>query len=306
MAVEDPRKMYDGYYGRLVGLAADGSPFEGTLRFAETNDGTLHGEVDIVVNGGSTDEPKEVYFQPTAIDGKQTSGQTVEYLDAQPFTVYHNVVLEGTSTGTMNGPMEWTLDTVSLASGPYPLLDLAWSYMRRGDGWAVGEVETIGPSVPPWPLGEGSIWLRIDETFGVDSAVDDYSGMSLARPRNGNDWMPAFTVEGDFSLLSGHFLGETEQLFCIPGDLNGDRKVGSADLDTVRANWDTHTLAGEYLSGDCSRDGYVGSRDLDMVRAHWGGPYITPVPEPGVAVLVLGVLVFGRRQKAEVRSEAKG
>ena len=56
----------------------------------------------------------------------------------------------------------------------------------------------------------------------------------------------------------------------LPGDLNGDGLVGSADLDIVRGNWGAFVAAGDLLAGDPSGDGLVGSADLDIVRGGWG------------------------------------
>ena len=56
----------------------------------------------------------------------------------------------------------------------------------------------------------------------------------------------------------------------LPGDLNVDGTVGSADLDIVRGNWGTTVSPGVLLRGDPSGDGTVGSADLDIIRAHWG------------------------------------
>ena len=56
----------------------------------------------------------------------------------------------------------------------------------------------------------------------------------------------------------------------VPGDLNGDGRVGSADLDIVRANWGQTVTAGSLLDGDPSGDGEVNSADLDIVRTNWG------------------------------------
>ena len=75
--------------------------------------------------------------------------------------------------------------------------------------------------------------------------------MYLSHPQNRNNRTPAFTVDGIYSFLTGHFLGETEHLYNCPGDLDGDRYVGSRDLDIIRGNWLKDTLAGEYLRGDC-------------------------------------------------------
>ena len=56
----------------------------------------------------------------------------------------------------------------------------------------------------------------------------------------------------------------------LPGDLNADGLVGSADLDIIRANWGQTVTAGSLIDGDPSGDGVVGSADLDVVRANWG------------------------------------
>lgn len=69
----------------------------------------------------------------------------------------------------------------------------------------------------------------------------------------------------------------------LPGDLDGDGMVGSADLDIVRANWG-QTVSGP-SEGDPSGDGTVGSDDLDIVRANWGASAVA-VPEPATTVLL--------------------
>lgn len=79
----------------------------------------------------------------------------------------------------------------------------------------------------------------------------------------------------------------------LPGDLNGDGMVGSADLDIVRGNWGQSVTPGDLVTGDPSGDGSVGSADLDIVRANWGAtaPAVA-VPEPSmVALLLLGLVL---------------
>ena len=86
----------------------------------------------------------------------------------------------------------------------------------------------------------------------------------------------------------------------IPGDLNGDGLVGSADLDIVRGHWGQTVAAGDLASGDPSEDGVVGSADLDIVRANWGATAsASAVPEPAscVFLLVSGIAgLFVRRR----------
>ena len=81
------------------------------------------------------------------------------------------------------------------------------------------------------------------------------------------------------------------EYFCeIPGDLNLDGYVGSADLDIVRGNWGRQVPPGDLMRGDPSGDGYVGSLDLDIVRSNWGTSCpnnpLGQVPEPSTFVLL--------------------
>jgi hypothetical protein len=78
----------------------------------------------------------------------------------------------------------------------------------------------------------------------------------------------------------------------LAGDLNGDGVVSSADLDLVRANWGQSVTPGDGMAGDGNGDGIVNSADLDLVRANWGATAAAAVPEPGMLVLLLGVLAI--------------
>ena len=75
----------------------------------------------------------------------------------------------------------------------------------------------------------------------------------------------------------------------LPGDLNGDGFVGSADLDIVRGAWG-QSVSGA-AAGDPSGDGVVGSADLDIIRANWGAQRPAAVPEPATLALLSATLV---------------
>ena len=111
--------------------------------------------------------------------------------------------------------------------------------------------------------------------------------------------------DGDVGMLAGYpvrlsFRLNNADLYSfqffnyLPGDLNGDGMVGSADLDLVRANWGTNEPA-----GDANEDGAVNSGDLDVVRANWGASSAAAVPEPGVVGLAAGcvIVLWWRRRE---------
>ena len=80
----------------------------------------------------------------------------------------------------------------------------------------------------------------------------------------------------------------------LDGDLNGDGMVSSFDLDAVRSNWGRTDLPpGSLLQGDANGDGQVSSADLDLIRANWGATLTAAVPEPGIGLLLVAVLVMG-------------
>ena len=81
---------------------------------------------------------------------------------------------------------------------------------------------------------------------------------------------PRFYVDDGFLQSNYAFSLLFEPAALLPGDLNGDGYVGSADLDIVRSHWNDIVPPGSLLDGDPSGDGKVGSADLDIVRANWG------------------------------------
>ncbi len=82
----------------------------------------------------------------------------------------------------------------------------------------------------------------------------------------------------------------------MPGDLNGDGSVNSADLDMVRGNWGNAVTPN--TMGDANGDGFVNSADLDIVRSNWGATTGAAVPEPGTMLLfVVGAFLVAARRK---------
>ena len=98
------------------------------------------------------------------------------------------------------------------------------------------------------------------------------------------------TVRTDFNLYES--FGAPD----LPGDLNGDGFVGSADLDMVRGNWGEVVAPGTL--GDANNDGFVNSGDLDIVRGNWGSSLPASVPEPhAVLFIALAALFLGTRRR---------
>ena len=98
--------------------------------------------------------------------------------------------------------------------------------------------------------------LRLD----FDGVIDDVRYVKILRVTTGPS-------TGRFFDAVGGLVREEQGL---PGDLNGDGFVGSADLDIVRGVWGQSVEPGCLPCGDPSGDGVVGSADLDIVPRELG------------------------------------
>ena len=170
------------------------------------------------------------------------------------------------------------------------------AFVDGENGNLVGTAETpVDPKFVRNPADGGDGWGDNPWTPDVDeSANDDYGDLQLRSDSPAVDagddaLLPAdeFDLDGDGNTaepipygLAGASRVQGERVdmgayeyvaeVSIPGDLNGDGMVGSADLDIVRANWGQTVSPGSLTDGDPSGDGVVGSADLDVVRANWG------------------------------------
>ena len=142
--------------------------------------------------------------------------------------------------------------------------------VENGDTYfdAIGDGKTYGEAF--------QMWMESVGTFGYDS-FDRY-------------WNYGLTLIGDPLLTAQQY-----RTPYLPGDLNGDGMVGSADLDLVRGNWGETCTPGDFAFGDATGDGTVNSADLDLVRMNWGRgtPTVATVPEPALAVGILTLLFWG-------------
>ena len=125
-------------------------------------------------------------------------------------------------------------------------------------------------------------------TFFADPGVQSIVGMSY--PESDDPPLVFEVLSFDSTTGSSQVVGSLAPDVLpglIPGDLNEDGMVNSADLDIVRSHWCETVIPGHLAAGDASGDGSVGSADLDMVRGNWETGITAVVPEPGVLCLGL-------------------
>ena len=145
-------------------------------------------------------------------------------------------------------------------------------------------------------------WVNPGDTFFLagGNTGNDHGKLTLDDLRL---YDTLLTSDEIWALYSGQLI----EYAGLPGDLDGDGVVGSADLDIVRANWGEEVTPGDYAAGDISGDGLVGSADLDVVRANWGASVRNQpasVPEPGawVGLVCLGLLALRRVRSVPVKA----
>ena len=208
-----------------------------------------------------------------------------------------------------SGPDLWD-DRYNYFTGSHNLIgDGTDQRLKNGtDGNLVGTSENpIDPLFVRAPSDGGDGWGDDPDTADIDeSANDDYGDLRLTADSPAVDagddaLLPAdmydLDADGDTTEPLPFDLGGNARVVGtavdigayeyytasgIPGDLNNDGVVGSADQDIVRTYWGRSVVAGSLLMGDASGDGRVGSADLDIVRANWGSTVPAPAGVLGV------------------------
>ena len=170
----------------------------------------------------------------------------------------------------------------------------SWDNLIDGTHFTGPEVVAIHGSEPSVTVDKGH-WANYTQSYAFDSGVKQEASMD---PDLTQGTRKLFTYL-DVAALDDLGWDITIAAF-LPGDINGDGYVGSADLDTVRASWGQTTSAGAQ-GGDLSGDGLINSADLDIVRANWGsGVPPAAVPEPSTIAMLLIALasLLGTRGRA--------
>ena len=188
--------------------------------------------------------------------------------------------------------------------------------IRRGDlegaDWGDDLLERnfpAGSAIPQARDGSGTGWLRLflDVKNGEDGMAFSARLVDLTTSETIDTWtlegldyaddLGGAATIGEIGLLGNDSGGDHSVKIdrfmirsgALPGDLNGDGMVGSADLDAVRGNWGRSVTPGDRTSGDANDDGRIDSGDLNLVRENWGMDPIA-VPEPNLIALFSALL----------------
>lgn len=195
--------------------------------------------------------------------------------------------------GLPTGSLSVVGDYLQLAEG---MLKIDLSAYTAGIGFdllAIGGVASLGGT------------LHVDLLNGFSPAPDATFGFLTAATVTGVFDSVLFedgTVDISY-LATGVRLSNFQTLAppAFPGDANGDRVVGFADLGILLNNYNQ---PGPFSSGDFDASGTVDFADLGMLlnNYHWHAPTLAPaclVPEPGTLVLAalgaVGLLMDARR-----------
>lgn len=228
---------------------------------------------------------------PNITEGIIGAGETAVLYNSQTSEEVFAVVCPNPSVNKI--PVaNWAAMALNNSGDKISLWDDYAKYVDDHQNHANAKVTLEYDDAPPWPprTAESSIYLT---ELGCNPA--DGANWALSSPHDGISYSIGPTRQvgspGNANIDGGY---DEDPL---PGDLNGDGLVNSADLDIVRGNWGQTVPAGSLGSGDPSNDGLVGSADLDIVRTNWGAGALASVPESGTLLLVvLGtvLLVFRR------------
>jgi len=136
-------------------------------------------------------------------------------------------------------------------------------------------------------------WKIVD----VDDAIGSLTG-DFATLANGSfDGVGTFATRVSGNDVFLDFDSVYNPLPPIPGDTDNNRIVDETDAAVVAGNWGQDVGQGGYASGDFDGNGWVNAADAAIQVANWGdhnpppGEAISGVPEPGVVVLLFGLIL---------------
>ena len=243
---------------------------------------------------GMTNEVAALVPEESRLTDAFLSSHGVSFTSAAGYVA---VVNHGDPTPSPPNIIGGVRENGQLSHGTY--IDFAFFYPSNSAIAGVTDFVSIRGELRPYPGATATMtaYSISGEVLGSVTADDCEVGLTLSLSLPGIHCV-RLTQDSAIPGWSDGSIGFDNLMFntvipvfeMIPGDLNADGAVNSADLDIVRSNWNTTVLSGDLLGGDPSGDGYVGSADLDIVRANWLAGTSAAVPEPGVpGLLALGL-----------------
>lgn len=237
--------------------------------------------------------------------------------------------LDGSWGFTKAGSGELVLAAANALTGPTTVADgrlllthaaaLAASPVLVLDGGELAVAAGLSVSLPGLALQGGRVDLRTGRmTIGAGTTEADLRA-SLLAGRGSGDWSGPRGIVSSAAHPEGHrsvgytMLGPDSAIvaWAAPGDSNLDGQVDIFDAALMVAGGRFNSgLPASWDQGDFTYDGFLNTFDLVMVlsvnvfgRGQYGpissaapvpaGPHLTPVPEPTLAGLAVGVFVAG-------------
>ena len=161
-------------------------------------------------------------------------------------------------------------------------------------GQVNGQDVTVGDSGSVWSV-TGTIPTHYDGHDGDGDDVPDgmiAADFFLSIPATAK-WLTLVStteVGGNYGDHSVWVDAQLNIVAIIPGDANGDGVVNHTDAEALATNWLSANAT--WAMGDFNDDGMVNDLDATILATNWQVTSSVAVPEPGVFVLLIGVL-FG-------------
>ena len=149
-----------------------------------------------------------------------------------------------------------------------------------------------GKHIYGWELDQDTDTLKL---FFNGYQIGEAEGYNVAGNFNGEELMyfGDATSGNDHSEVWDRWLvaeGAYPALVAIPGDANYDGVVNAADAAILASNWQMAEGA-SWAKGDFNGDGAVNDIDATIMASNWQAAASASVPEPGMAVLLAGMLL---------------
>ena len=260
------------------------------------------------VTATATSEMTDPYFDRLATHTVDGSGLHINGLDT------HSSVAKGTmwrSEHDYDDPT--TTPTIQFdLGGAYDLASLkVWNYNHaeaytNGNGIKTMNIEVSSDNGSSWTdMGSFSLTKAPGDGTPYGKDILAFGDELLLSASNVTNVQFTNLVPWDITMPNGAQVGLSEvQYFgfpsspSFPGDANRDGRVDDEDATILADNW---LQSGGWSSGDFNDDGIVNDIDATILATNWQVGSSASVPEPGVFVLLIGLLlgcVLARNRRA--------